>query len=463
MNQTLLRAYYGLPYPLKVTLATLRGAQLNRWRYGPETDHLMAEALERESWSRERWAAWQQERLAFVLHRAATQVPYYREQWAARRAASDRAPWEYLENWPILTKEALRHAPEAFLADDTRHGALYEGHTSGTTGATLRLFAGRDVMRHYWALVRARRVLWNGLSPQDPWAIVGGQLVTAIERQRPPFWVWNAASQELYLSSYHLMPTAIAAYVQALRHYNVRYLVGYASSLYSLAYLAREKGIALPHIALAVSNAEPLYDYQRQAIVTGLGCRVQDTYGMGEMACAASECTHGRLHLWPEVGFVEVLDRDEPQPLPRGQVGRLVCTGLINTNMMLIRYQVGDTGALAPQDSPCACGRAMPHLAQVEGRLDDVVITPDGRRVGRLDPVFKSDLHIQEAQIVQEQADTLTVRLVPGQGFSDEDGRRLIHELSLRVGDMHISLEPVEHIERGANGKFRAVVSRLGR
>jgi phenylacetate-CoA ligase len=103
----------------------------------------------------------------------------------------------------------------------------------------------------------------------------------------------------------------------------------------------------------------------------------------------------------------------------------------------------------------------MPALASVEGRLDDVVITPDGRRVGRLDPVFKSDLGVVEAQIIQTSRQTLCVRFVPASGYAKTKDQGLVNALRERVGDMDIALEPVDHIERGPNGKFRAVVSRL--
>ena len=116
--EKLLLLYHRLPYPLKVLTASLQGYGLRWRRYGAETERLVEEALARESWTAAQWQAWQGERLARVLSRAATQVPYYREQWALRRRRGDRASWEYLENWPILEKEPLRAHPRAFVAED---------------------------------------------------------------------------------------------------------------------------------------------------------------------------------------------------------------------------------------------------------------------------------------------------------------------------------------------------------
>ena len=65
---------------------------------------------------------------------------------------------------------------------------------------------------------------------------------------------------------------------------------------------------------------------------------------MAEIVTAAGECNEGQLHLWPEVGWVEVFDNN--QLVNDGTPGELVCTGLLNIDMPLIRYRVGDRGAL---------------------------------------------------------------------------------------------------------------------
>ena len=103
-------------------------------------------------------------------------------------------------------------------------------------------------------------------------------------------------------------------------------------------------------------------------------------------------------------------------------------------------------------------------LRAIEGRADDVVITRDGRRIGRLDPVFKADLPIREAQIIQEDWDVLRVLYVPTEHYTAKDGEALVQRIHDRTGEqMTVILEAVEAVPRTANGKFRAVVSRMGK
>ena len=459
MREMLIRGYHALPPRLRSVAATLRGFQLRSWRYGPESDRLRDEALAREHWSSAEWTRWREERLAFVLWRAATRVPFYEEMWSARRRRGDRASVEHLENWPVLEKDSLRRDPTAFVADDRDPRRMFHDHTSGTTGKSLDVWLSRETVHAWYALHEARTRGWNGVARGDRWAILGGRLVAPVSQTRPPFWVWNAALRQLYMSAYHIAPATVPDYVAALRDHRVTYVLGYPSALFALAREVQARRIDAPRLRVALLNAEPLLDHQRETIAEAFGCAVRETYGMSEIVTAASECDHGTMHLWPEAGFVEVLDG--VIRVPDGVTGDLVSTGLLNADMPLIRYRVGDRGAKASADVACTCGRTLPILSHVEGRSDDVLFTRDGRVVGRLDPVFKSRVPIREAQIVQETLDRVRVRYVPDAGFTPAHGDSVAARIRERMGAIAVVLEPVDMIPRTANGKFRAVVCNL--
>jgi phenylacetate-CoA ligase len=456
-----LKIYDILPYPLRVVAVSLHGVRLRATRYSTDTDRWIAEAVARENWTSAQWNAWQQERLAQMFWYASRNVPYYRQHWEMRRRNGDQAYVESLSNWPVLSKDVLRDHPKAFVADGVKLRSQIVEHTSGTTGKPLTLWMSKDAVHQWYALAEARWRSWYGLSRHDRWGILGGQMVTPFTQSKPPFWVWNAGMNQLYLSSYHLAPQNIAAYFDAIQSHKLVYLLGYASSLYLLAQFALEQNLEIPALKAVISNAEPLYAHQREVISRAFQCPVYDTYGLSENVCAASECLSGNLHLWPEVGFTEILEDDTDLPASSGKTGRVICTGLLNESMPLIRYQVGDRAALAYGETLCGCGRSLPVISKIEGRMDDLIITPDGRRIGRLDPVFKSDLPIREAQIIQETRRHLRLRYVPADGFEEQDIEVLIDRIRDRVGDMQILLEKCESIPRSANGKFRAVVSQL--
>jgi phenylacetate-CoA ligase len=458
MNDSLLRLYHRLPAPTRSVAATMRGYHLRSWYYGPETDRLTAEALERDQWSREQWQNWREEQLPRVLHRSATKVAYYRDQWAARRRRGDRASWEYLENWPVLEKDPLRENPKQFVADDCDIRRMFALSTSGTSGKPLSLWCDRSGLRRWYALLEARARNWGGVSRQDRWGRLAGQLVVPVSQVKPPFWVWNRALNQLYMSSHHLAPQLVPYYLDALARYRIKYLLGYSSSLNALAQEAlRQKRDDLK-MAVVITIAEPVLDYQRTAITAAFNCPVRQTYGMVEAVAAASECQAGSLHSWPEVGVVEVIN--ENKPVKPNTVGDLVCTSLMNTDMPLIRYRVGDRGSLASEDATCECGRGLPMMNAIQGRNNDLLITKDGRQIFWLNPIFYG-LPVREAQIIQEKIDEVRVCYVPTQDFTAEGARSITTRLRERVGNVNVILEQVDEVPRGANGKFRAVICKV--
>lgn len=454
----LLKIYHRLPPPARSAVASLRGYYLNYSRYGADTEIQVEQALDREFWDLERLDEWSNQRLADILDRAATRVPYYRGQWNALAAKNDNA-WGSLANWPVLKKDALRTNKTTFLSDDVNPKRLYPEHTSGTTGTPVEFWSDRKTLQAWYALAEARWRRWYGVSRRDRWAIIGGQQVVAFKQNEPPFWVWNAGLNQLYMSALHIKPDFLSHYLDAIHRYKIVYLYGYSSSLYWLALAALDKKITLD-LKVVLTNAEPLYDYQREAMQQAFNCPVRETYGLCEMVCAMSECEFGKMHLWTEAGVAEILDQND-QPVKPGESGRLICTGLLNEAMPLIRYEVMDEARFAPSDYWCPCGRGLPVVDKILGRLDDTIVTKDGRKLALLDIVFGAHLHIKEAQIVQESLDLVRVRVVPASGWSEIDSREIKAAMRERLGEIDVRVEVVEEIERSFAGKLRVMVSKI--
>ena len=449
--------YSKFPYPFKIIGASLWGFYLKWLRYGLETEQLIDEAYERESWEKDRWISWYERRIAFILNQAVHHVPYYQKYWQGKKQS-----WELLENWPILKKQKIRENPSQFLIKGIKPRRLYKVHTSGSTGTPLTLYWSRKICQQWYALYEARIRQWYGVSRFDRWGILGGQLVTDIRRKSPPFWVWNQGLNQLYMSVYHIRHDNVRHYLNAMKKHRIVFLLGYPSALDAIARYGLEMNVSPPELKVIITNAEPLFDHQRKRIEMFFQCPVRNTYGMAEIVAAGSECEYGIMHAWPEVGIIEVFDEMIDQSIECNHPGRLICTGLINDVMPLIRYEVGDRGHGIDWYYSCKCGRRLPKLKEVVGRLDDIIQTPDGRIIGRLDPVFKTDFPIQEAQIIQEELNFIRMKVVPSLNYNKNTEYLLIKRLRERLGDeIRIEIEIVESIPRTDRGKFRAVISKL--
>lgn len=365
-----------------------------------------------------------------------------------------------LDRIPVTPKSDVRDHPEAFWTPCAGARHVVKESTSGTTGTPLSLRFSREAVRQWFALHEARVRRWNGLKLSDRWAMFGGQVVVPVEAVDPPFWVLNRPMRQLYVSTHHLSRRNAPAIASALCRFQPRYLLGYPSSMALLARFALEDGLKLPEVSVVLSNAETLTPSHRELLSAAFRSPVRDTYGMAEAVAGASECSEGRMHLWPEVGIIEVTQDGSDLPGHIGEPGPLVATGLLNPAMPLMRYALGDRASLLPQTA-CGCGRTLPALGQLEGRSSDFLVAPDGRHVFWINPVFR-DLPVAEAQVIQHDRNNVEVRVLPTGQWRLEHATRLRTRLVERLGtEMNVTVIQVDQIPRDRSGKFRPIVSHL--
>jgi phenylacetate-CoA ligase len=250
----------------------------------------------------------------------------------------------------------------------------------------------------------------------------------------------------------------------------VDWFYGYTLMLDEFAQFVQRTGLDGRSLKLKciVGTAEQMSELQRERLSEAFGCRVVDEYGCGETGAIAYECDLGRRHIMANNVYLEILDPNG-QPVQPGQTGEIVFTELNNTAQPLIRYRVADMGALSPD--PCPCGRGLPVLAKVLGRLYDVIYAPNGNILhgevfGHMFKVLRTQgTSVKQYQVVQEAPDRVRFKIVEeGRPLSSEHRQYLETETRKRMGDeVRIEFEKVGEIPRLPSGKMRLIESRLER
>lgn len=429
-----------------------------RWlRFGPGYGRFLQGYLEREGYSAQEWAEYQKQRLRVVLQ-AALQAPYYAQAWS--RTEKEAATAGQLSELPWLEKEPLRAGADAFLCRDLHPRRKLCFYTSGSTGTPISTFWTVDELRDSLALREARSACWAGVSFGQGRATFSGRLVEPDPDSRGPYYRYNLAENQVYLSPFHLRPETAQRYVQALVKHGVRWLTGYAVSYYLLAKMMLEQKLAAPAgLQALITTSEKVTPEMRGVMEEAFGCKVFEEYSTVENVIFASECEQGRLHVSPDAAMVEIL-RPDGSACQVGETGEVVATGLRRTYQPLIRYRLGD---LASWDGEaCPCGRQMPVIKEVVGRIEDVVIGPDGRQMVRFHGIFVHQPHVIEGQIIQKALHHIHVKVVPAQGFGAPDEADIIQRVQQRLGaSVVVTVEAVDQIPRTKSGKFRAVISEL--
>jgi len=454
--------YFRSPILLQNMACSLYGAKLYRERYTLPWKKYYDDLMKTQFMTDEEINKMQIHLFKSILTHAIESVPYYQNNIKFRKSEIEMiSSMDMLRELPILEKRVLREAPEILISKSYDIERLIKINTSGTTGTPLTIYISPDARKKNYAFF-GRSKQWAGINGFEKSITFGGRTIVPAEQKKPPYWRRNLLFNNTIFSSYHLSENTVGDYIKAIRGIGPVFIDSYPSSISFVAdHLIRSSGDGIDVKAI-ITSAETLLDHQREKIERAFGCKVYDQYGSAEQVVLVCQCEKGSYHVNSEYGYLEILDRNN-HPVKPGELGEFVCTGFTNNAMPLIRYKIGDMGILS--NKKCDCGRQLPVIERIYGRNDDVLVTPDGRYIGRLDPIFKGvENTIKESQIIQEKIDLIKVLIVRDKGYREKDGEFIIRELQKRMGPaVTCEIEHVDSIGRTKNGKYRAVICEVNR
>ena len=428
---------------------------------GHDTLRRLRELERSQWWDASTLASHQADRLRRLLVASGARVPYYRDLF--RRLAFDpgsvRGPAD-LTRLPILTKPDIRANHDRFIAEGA--GKMDDYATGGSTGEPLQFKVSMARVSADVA-ARCRFMQWWGVEVGDPEIVLWGSPIEA-SRQDQARAFRDRLFRSTLLSATGMTPERLDGYLDTIERVRPVQIFSHASALSEVAHraVARGRDVSRLGTRVAFTTSEQLYDHQRQLIERVFGCRVADQYGGRDAGFVGCQCPQGGMHLTAEDLIVEIVD-DEGATLPPGRAGQITVTHLASEEFPFIRYRTGDVGVL--HDAPCACGRGLPLLREIQGRADDMLLGLDGSRVPGQAVVhlLRSQPGLQAFRIVQETRDFVRILLVSAQEFPDGEKSAIVKGVRARLGEaMRVEFESVPEIPREASGKYRTVVSRVG-
>ena len=359
-----------------------------------------------------------------------------------------------LKKIPVSNKDSLRSNYPERVSRSTGQ-KTYEASTSGSTGKNFYVHEDAETAGRYRACFLLA-LEWAGWRFGEPQVQTGMTLQRSLDRKFKDFLL-----QCHYISAYDLTDPSLDGTLDLMQKYRINHLWGYPGSLYFLAKRALQKGWNRPLRSIATWG-DNLFPRYRRTIEAAFQTNVCDTYGCAEGVQISAQCEYGHYHVHDLDTIIEFLD-DECCPVLPDQVGNIVITRLHPGPMPLIRYRIGDLG-VAGDYQICECGRGFSLMELIQGRDTDVIITPGGNRliVHFFTGVLEYFPEIDTFQVVQERLDSLTLRIVPANGFSQITAERVIARLKEKgADDLEIKIEKVAEIPLSAGGKRRIVISNI--
>ena len=423
------------------------------------TPRYLAQCLSNQWLSGDALAELQLRKLNALLAYGWQQVPYLQRHWReAGCAPGDLRHVSELARYPTITKAVITANYQDMTALPWRGRTLSKA-TGGSTGDPFRFEYTMD------AYARRTAAMWRGYG----WGGAGLGTRTAYlwgTGQRTGGWgglkdgLYHRAFNRKFFDAFTLTGSNIDRRIDEIERYRPQALVGYTTPVALVARRMIETGRRLSGLRGVLTGAEALFADQRRDIEQAFGCPVYDTYGTREVMLMAAECDqHQGLHLNIDHFVFETLGADG-QPVPPGVSGDVAVTDLHNLGMPLVRYLNGDRATVASR--ACTCGRSLPLLASVDGRVLDLIQTPDGRHVpGEFFVYVMLDgTDVIQWQVVQTAHDCVEFRLIVPQPWAQERRDRLIAKVQATTGvGLRVDIVEVASIPATASGKRRLTVA----
>jgi len=398
----------------------------------------------------------QQKRLRAILRHAFSNVEFYHRKFeTAGIRPEDIKTIDDLPKIPVTTRLEIRNGFRAgtILIKNINLSRCNLSHTTGTSGEPLTIVYDEKA-EDFQKAVAVRSFLEAGGHFRSKWAMI---TIPARMRMKKKWFQKVQFLSPTYLSVFD----SVEHNASVLKTLKPDVIEGYTSYIWLLAKAMREKRAEYVRPRILITTAELLTKNARDFINETLGLELFDQFGGAEIGRSAWECEeHQGYHMDVDALAMEFVRGNEH--VANGERGRLLYTSLYNYAMPLVRYDVGDV--CVPTGESCPCGRGLPLMKVVEGRMDDFVTASNGVIISPtlLLILMKETPGIAAFRITQETKTRVHVQIVGDDSFSPKTLVEVEEGIQGILGkDIDVRIEQVDQVQKDRSGKLRAIVSKV--
>ena len=423
--------------------------------------HFFFQELNKTQWYKpERLKRFQESRLRSLVKHAYNNVPYYHKILKERNIRpEDVKTIENLKELPILTKDDITNHFYELIAVNAKDYKCGKGKTSGSTGKPLSFYLDQQNREiEYATQWRQRR--WATVDFNSKIASLRGfrgNLRWINLQDGKPRWKFNALSRELEFNIFGLDKATLKMQINRLRKFRPCLIEGYPSAIELFAECILEHNIKGISPAAVQTSSETLSGRQRGVIEEAFGCEVYDWYSQSEYVVAAGQCPEGSYHI-VESGIMEFIKDGEQ--VSEGETGEIIGTGLYNYSMPFIRYRITDLGRYSKEK--CSCGRGLPIVQSLEGRVFDSILTQDGKLLTGVsveyywhNQISHSTPNVEHVHMIQKRRNRILVEMVKKEEYSDQETQAIIRGLKSLLGsEIQIEFKYLDSLPTGRKWRF---------
>lgn len=361
---------------------------------------------------------------------------------------------------PMITKELFRSVPlEERTTVGVDIGSCKRISSSGSTGTPITILddaAASSIRTSEWL-----RQLWAyGLRPYHKLCRVAPRPISVqkvSEASSNPGDLLQLVKARRIKNLF--LEDDVRTHIEFLSHWKPDFLVASSSYFRTLAKACLEGNCSLS-LKVAHPTGELLDDATRRLIADSFRAEVYDGYGAIEVGGISFECpTHFGYHIQADNVIIEFLRDGEPAA-PEEQ-GEICATNLFNRVTPVVRYLLGDVASTIEDE--CPCGRGLPLMTRVQGRIVDYVRTRDGHSISPLTitKALQAVKGVNEYKMIQRSDYSVELLVKTTTVETEQMIRDVQQRCSQLFGDIPVNIKYVDEIENHRGHKGRLVESHL--
>jgi len=388
---------------------------------------------------------WQCSRLMELLSEAYNNTDYYRriidENDIDYSSINDLA---ILDLFPVLTKQDIRANFDQLTNKNIHQIPHKKGSTGGSTGDPLVYLQDHNS----WSFASANMIVnWErvGYNYGDKYLAVGSTSLFVNKKKSFVHNLYYSLKNKIGVNGVNMSDEVCYNYLQIVNNKKVKFIYGYASSIYRLAQFALKTGIKV-NVKAVMPTSEVLSTLFKNTIKQAFECDIINTYGANDGGITAFAVNEDFFN----VGYNTIVRYSNEN----GPQRKIFLTDLFNFAMPLINYEIGDQ-VITVEGLGCKKNYNGQVFRAILGRTSDLIELENGSVLtGPGFTILFKDIPVDYFHIEKTGVNSITIKIKPLDSYNETHEKLILSTLMKQMGEgAFVNIVQTNEVLYSASGK----------
>ena len=390
---------------------------------------------------------WQNNKLKELINHVYLNTKYYRNIFDSLKLKPENiTSIEDLDKIPILTKEIIRNNFDDLIPSNIINHPYNKNATGGSGGDPLIYFLDNKS----WSFSTANNIYnWEkkGFTLGKKYIALGSTSLYVDKENSLKHFLYYRMKNKIGLNGINMSNKVCENYISIIKKKKIKYLYGYASSIYMLSKYVIKKSISID-IKICFTTSEVLTDIFRKTIRTAFSSKILDCYGANDGGISAFEHEKGFF----EVSYNSLVRQKEII----NNKGSLLVTDLLNYSMPLINYQIGDNVVINKNKNKISLYNGQ-IINKILGRISEVIELENGNVItGPGFTILFKDLPVEYYKIEKDGLNSIKCSLMVLPSYTKEHEELIQTTFKKQIGEeTNFNLEYTDKFKVSNSGKIQ--------